>query len=565
MQDQNQKTTNSSAVAPKPGNLGTKPVVASSKPVVKLAAVKSESTKTAPGVIPQNDFERRIIDKIRSSENILVALSRDPSVDEMAAAIGLTMFLDGLQKHTTAIYSGNTPDALQFLQPADTFETNTDSLQDFIIALSKDKADHLRYKLDGDFVKVYITPYKTVLSENDLEFSHGDYNVDLVLALGVPQATDLDAALSEYGRIMHDATTVDITCDAPGRFGEIEWSDPGASSVSEMITKLIFTMQGKDAVVDKEIATALLTGIVAATGRFSNDRTNSDTMQLASKLMSMGADQQLISAHVMDNDAGVTNSGPSFADYNTPLPETDTANLLVGKDYGGYTNELKDTVVPVDVPVEGGIDQAAMMQQAQAATVGAAGQSSVATAATNAVNEAVSAAAASVAAVNNAAFKAEQAAQVAAEAESGPRDYGAMLAAALEEPLPMATTASVAGLIDTNPGVGAVTTNGQVMQSGTMPQTDMAAAQPAPEEQSVMPPVGAQPVANEADGVVLPPPPAPVTGNEAMPPVLPQVQVPADLAAKQAEEQAKAMAAQQAQASAAAQQANPAAFQIPGM
>ncbi len=565
MQDQNQKTTNSSAVAPKPGNLGTKPVVASSKPVVKLAAAKSESTKTAPGVIPQNDFERRIIDKIRSSENILVALSRDPSVDEMAAAIGLTMFLDGLQKHTTAIYSGNTPDALQFLQPAETFETNTDSLQDFIIALSKDKADHLRYKLDGDFVKVYITPYKTVLSENDLEFSHGDYNVDLVLALGVPQATDLDAALSEYGRIMHDATTVDITCDAPGRFGEIEWSDPGASSVSEMITKLIFTMQGKDAVVDKEIATALLTGIVAATGRFSNDRTNSDTMQLASKLMSMGADQQLISAHVMDNDAGVTNSGPSFADYNTPLPETDTANLLVGKDYGGYTNELKDTVVPVDVPVEGGIDQAAMMQQAQAATVGAAGQSSVATAATNAVNEAVSAAAASVAAVNNAAVKAEQAVQVAAEAESGPKDYGAMLAAALEEPLPMATTASVAGLIDTNPGVGAVTTNGQVMQSGTMPQTDMAAAQPAPEEQSVMPPVGAQPVANEADGVVLPPPPAPVTGNEAMPPVLPQVQVPADLAAKQAEEQAKAMAAQQAQASAAAQQANPAAFQIPGM
>ncbi len=565
MQDQNQKTTNSSAVAPKPGNLGTKPVVASSKPVVKLAAAKSESTKMAPGVIPQNDFERRIIDKIRSSENILVALSRDPSVDEMAAAIGLTMFLDGLQKHTTAIYSGNTPDALQFLQPAETFETNTDSLQDFIIALSKDKADHLRYKLDGDFVKVYITPYKTVLSENDLEFSHGDYNVDLVLALGVPQATDLDAALSEYGRIMHDATTVDITCDAPGRFGEIEWSDPGASSVSEMITKLIFTMQGKDAVVDKEIATALLTGIVAATGRFSNDRTNSDTMQLASKLMLMGADQQLISAHVMDNDAGVTNSGPSFADYNTPLPETDTANLLVGKDYGGYTNELKDTVVPVDVPVEGGIDQAAMMQQAQATTVGAAGQSSVATAATNAVNEAVSAAAASVAAVNNAAVKAEQAAQVAAEAESGPRDYGAMLAAALEEPLPMATTASVAGLIDTNPGVGAVTTNGQVMQSGTMPQTDMAAAQLAPEEQSVMPPVGAQPVANEADGVVLPPPPAPVTGNEAMPPVLPQVQVPADLAAKQAEEQAKAMAAQQAQASAAAQQANPAAFQIPGM
>lgn len=545
MQDQNQKTqinpiSTAKPVAPAGAGVADAPKVAApvkpAEPKVKTAA-----PKTAPGVIPQTDYERRIIDKIKNSENILVALSRDPSVDEMAAAIGLTMFLDGLQKHTTAIYSGATPDALQFLQPAETFEANTDSLQDFIIALSKDKADHLRYKLDGDFVKVYITPYKTVLSENDLEFSHGDYNVDLVLAIGVPQATDLDEALSEYGRIMHDATTVDITCDAPGRFGEIEWSDPGASSVSEMVAKLIFTMQGKDAVVDKEIATALLTGIVAATGRFSNDRTNSETMKLASKLMSMGADQQLISAHVMDNDSGVSNT-PSFADYNTPLPTPDESSLLVGRDYAGYTNEVKDTVVPVDVPVAGGVTQAAMTTQAQNASATAA------MAAANAVNEAVTAAAAnavaaSVAPVNNTPAQ--------APVDNGPKDYAAMMEQALAEPLPMATTASAAGLIDTNPGVGTVATNGQVPPAPVMP--------PAA-------PAGAEVVANpNMEGVVLPPPPAPVMGNTTMPPVLPQVQVPADLAAQQAEEQAKAMAAQATQASQVQQQASPGAFQIPGM
>lgn len=546
MQDKDQKTSNiistnnDARPAVKPGvsaGVGAKPADA------KVKSATPNASKTAPGVIPQNDFERRIIDKIRSSENILVALSRDPSVDEMAAAIGLTMFLDGLQKHTTAIYSGATPDALQFLQPAETFETNTDSLQDFIIALSKDKADHLRYKLDGDFVKVYITPYKTVLSENDLEFSHGDFNVDLVLALGVPQATDLDAALSEYGRIMHDATTVDITCDAPGRFGEIEWSDPGASSVSEMVTKLIFAMQGKDAVVDKEIATALLTGIVAATGRFSNDRTNSETMQLASKLMSMGADQQLISSHVMDNDTGVMNNGPSFADYNEPLSETDPNNLLIGKDYGNYTPNLTETVVPVDVPVEGGIAQAAAIQQARTAVNGAPAENDMATAATNAVNEAVAAAAASVEAVNVAAAEAEQAEQAAQAAavavENGPKDYGAMLAAALEEPSPVAAAVSTAG-------------------------TASQPVQPVAPVQSVAP-AGAQPVVNNASGVVLPPPPAPTTGNDMMPPVLPQVQVPADLAAQQAEEQAKAQAAQATQAAQVQQQANPGAFQIPGM
>ena len=557
MQDQNQKTQTNPISAPKPAASvvpgAVKPEVAKTTPTtVKSADNKPKApAKVAPGVIPQNDFERRIIDKIRSSENILVALSRDPSVDEMAAAIGLTMFLDGLQKHTTAIYSGATPDALQFLQPAETFETHTDSLQDFIIALSKDKADHLRYKLDGDFVKVYITPYKTVLTENDLEFSHGDYNVDLVLALGVPQATDLDEALSEYGRIMHDATTVDITCDAPGRFGEIEWSDPGASSVSEMVTKLIFAMQGKDAVVDKEIATALLTGIVAATGRFSNDRTNSETMQLASKLMSMGADQQLISSHVMDNDTGIVNNSPSYADYNTPLPETDSANLLVGKDYGNYTPNLTETVVPVEAPVAGGIEHAAVMQQAQTAVNSNASTLESGTPAATAVNEAVSAAAASVAAVNAAAAeaeRAEQAAQVAQTAtENAPKDYGAMLAAALAEPTPAPVNTTATNAADQASGVNVAPV-----------QQPVANQAPASQQSANQQP-------SQAAGVVLPPPPAPATGNDVMPPVLPQVQVPADLAAQQAAEQAKQQAQQAAQAVQAQRQSNPGAFQIPGV
>jgi len=92
-----------------------------------------------------------------------VTLSRDPSVDEMAAAIGLTLMLDNMGKLATAIYSGKTPNALEFLEPKKTFESNTNSLQDFIIALNKDKADHLRYKIEDDFVKVYITHYRTTI------------------------------------------------------------------------------------------------------------------------------------------------------------------------------------------------------------------------------------------------------------------------------------------------------------------------------------------------------------------------------------------------------------------
>ena len=240
---------------------------------------------------------KKIAEKIKSSNNILVALSRDPNVDEISAAIGLTMILNKLGKHVTAIYSGETPNTLEFLKPEQTFEKNTNSLQDFIIALHKDKADHLRYKIEGDYVKVYITPYKTTISQTDFEFSQGDFNVDLVISIDVENAESLDGALSEYGRIMHDATAVNITTNQAGRFAELEWSDPSESSVCEMIVILSGYLEQTE--FDQPTATALLTGIVSATDRFSNARTTSETMQVSSRLMQAGADQQLISSNIM--------------------------------------------------------------------------------------------------------------------------------------------------------------------------------------------------------------------------------------------------------------------------
>ena len=347
--------------------------------VAEEMAAKAE--QAVPGMAGAGDVLAQVIEKIKGAENILVTLSRDPAVDEMAGAIGLTMFLDSLQKHATAIYSGRTPDALRFLRPEGTFETNTASLQDFIIALNKEKADHLRYKLEGDFVKIYITPYKTTLSEADLEFSHGDYNVDLVLALAVPSAGDLDAALAEYGRIMHNATTIDITAGAPGRFGEIEWSESGASSVCEMLTRLIFQMQG-EATLDKEIANALLTGIVAATGRFSNERTNAETMQIASKLMEMGADQQMIASHVLESET----EAKAAAEQEREAEEK--AKVAAEAEAAAKAAEMVSTAAGGTMVA---VDQK-VLEEARA-------RAAAATAATTAVNQAVASATQNAAAV----------------------------------------------------------------------------------------------------------------------------------------------------------------------
>ena len=308
-------------------------------------------TKPALAQKSNNDIVAQVVDKIKSSDNILVALSNNPSVDEMAGAIGLTLLLDKIGKHATAIFSGQVPNVLEFLQPEKTFETNTNSLQDFIIALNKEKADHLRYKIDGDYVKVFITPYRTTINESDLEFSHGDYNVDLVVALNVATTADLDGALSEHGRIMHDASAIDIVAGAPGKFGDLEWGDPATSSVSEMVGVLAERLKDGDAVIlDEHIATALLTGIVAATSRFSNEKTVPSTMVMASRLMEAGADQKLIASNIPVDLAMATATNATLGGDNevAQKPVQDATSLSV--DHGVEAKPVVETSA-VDVPV----------------------------------------------------------------------------------------------------------------------------------------------------------------------------------------------------------------------
>lgn len=303
------------------------------------------TTETAPAEMDtSSEVISEVANKIIESHNILIALSSDPSVDEMACAIGLSLYLDKLGKRATAIYSGSTPNALEFLKPEETFEDTADTLQDFVIALNKEKADHLRYKLDGDFVKIYITPYKARLSEEDLEFSYGDFNVDLVLALDVANGIDLDTALREHGRIMHDAVVVNITTGKPGKLGEIEWSDKAASSVSEMVATLLYGIKGK-AVIEKEEATAFLTGIVAATNRFSSASTTSATMKLASRLMESGANQQLISKNITPD---IENELLSFATAPTQ-DKTDADPTKLDIEHGNEEGVDEDKIV--DTPV----------------------------------------------------------------------------------------------------------------------------------------------------------------------------------------------------------------------
>jgi hypothetical protein len=275
--------------------------------------------------------QQQLVEKLKSSNNILLTVSRNPSVDQLSALLGLSLLLNKQGKHCAAVFSGAIPSTIEFLKPEDTIEKNTDSLRDFIIALDKNKADKLRYKVEDDVVRIFITPYKTSISQADLEFSQGDFNVDVVLALGVQDQADLDEAITAHGRILHDATVASISSLSPSNLGSINWYEQKASGVSELATDLAEALDPN--LVDEQIATALLTGIVASTDRFSNDKTSSQTMSASAVLMAAGANQQLVATKLQEQ-------------FEAPAPE----NISEPESDQPVIEDEKPIEEPVDEP-----------------------------------------------------------------------------------------------------------------------------------------------------------------------------------------------------------------------
>ncbi len=277
-----------------------------------------------------NDKLSQIVEKLKDAKNVLVTVSKDPSIDQVAAAIGLTVGLNNTEKHATAVYSGQTPTTVDFLKPEETFEKNTDSLRDFIIALDKSKADKLRYKVEDDVVRIYVTPYRTSLSEKDLEFSQGDFNVDMVIALGVKSQEDLDEAIRAHGRIFHSASVISIDTEEGSDIGAENWVDTSASSLSEMVADLLAKLDSKS--LESQVSTALLTGIVSATDRFSNAKTSPRTMSTSAALMATGANQQLISEELRQSVTQQASDGAR--------PASDDSVLDLGHEEGANTTEV---------------------------------------------------------------------------------------------------------------------------------------------------------------------------------------------------------------------------------
>jgi hypothetical protein len=240
---------------------------------------------------------------VRQARTILVTTGARPSVDQVASVVALTQILRKFGKKTTAIISDPIPESLSFLG-IETLDRSLSGQRDFILRLDLGRAevDSLKYTIDAGKLNVHITPAKGSFAPSDVTFDYGSYHYDLAIVLGVASRTRLDRVFTENPELYAQVPMINLDFHRSNEgYGAVNLIDGNAASLGEILIALSESLQ--TGLIDEDISTALLTGIIASTDRFTANHTTAKSLTVAAQMMAAGARQQQIVTALYKSDS----------------------------------------------------------------------------------------------------------------------------------------------------------------------------------------------------------------------------------------------------------------------
>jgi len=244
--------------------------------------------------------KQKAVEEIKKAKHILLAIPQRPSGDQVGSLLALAKGLASNKKNVFYASGSQIDDSYGFLFGYDKISYNLTGSKDFILQIDqKDaKADHLGYKLENGKLKITITPEMGNFEPDDVSYSYGDYQYDLIITLGVSELKTLGKLYEDDPEIFYKTKTINIDNNAKNQqFGEINWLDKKTPSLSEMMVSIMEALEIK---LTPEIATALLTGLISATNRFQDENTTPKALTVAAQLMAAEADRSNIIKNLYD-------------------------------------------------------------------------------------------------------------------------------------------------------------------------------------------------------------------------------------------------------------------------
>lgn len=242
------------------------------------------------------DETQQILETIKKSHHILIAFPKNFSIDAMSSALALYLVLKKQDKLVDiACADFDLPKNLTFLPKAQTIKPKISSLQKFVINVDtkKDKIDEFSYNLEGDQLKIYISPKSGSFTKDNVKAESSGWKYDLIITLDTPDLDSLGKLYQNFTEFFFNTTIINIDHKAENEhFGQINLTNMNTVATAEILFKLINTIDKN--LLDKDVATCLLTGLISKTRSFKTPNVTPKTLEIASLLMAAEANRDLI-------------------------------------------------------------------------------------------------------------------------------------------------------------------------------------------------------------------------------------------------------------------------------
>lgn len=249
--------------------------------------------------------EQQVFEQIKKANNILITFTKNWNGDAVASALALFLFLKKMDKNVEIAAEKNeesqsilqTPGRVfSFLPGFYEIKSSVENLRKFIISLdiTNAKVSQVKYKVeDESTLNFIISPKEGFFTEEDISTSSSGFKHDLIITLDTPDLESLGKIYDNDTEFFYKTPIINIDHHSDNEeFGQINFIEITSTSTSEMLFN-IFQKYSRD-LIDEDIATCLLAGIISKTKSFKTPNITPNTLLTTSQLISMGAHREEI-------------------------------------------------------------------------------------------------------------------------------------------------------------------------------------------------------------------------------------------------------------------------------
>ncbi len=232
---------------------------------------------------------QKAVEILQNNNSGVICLAENPTVDAVAAATSLYLGLTKLGKNVSLVCA--TPiqsDLIASDKIQSAIATSGDNLV-ITFPFEDGSIDKVDYYISGNTFNIVVKPgtEHQKLGPNNVKFSYTGGAVDFIITVDVENLRRLGEIYNENQDMFKGRKIINIDRHLTNSFfGSANIINKIASSTSELALSILKAL---NCPLDKEMATNLYSGLVAATKNFSSYSVTPETFEHAASLLKQGA------------------------------------------------------------------------------------------------------------------------------------------------------------------------------------------------------------------------------------------------------------------------------------